>query len=70
MKKKLQKLTQEKKTTQNVIVAEWITTKLIELSKKRRDQTVEMETLKTKCKNLEATLIFKDDMERQRTELR
>ncbi|KAG5346727.1 CCD13 protein, partial [Acromyrmex charruanus] len=70
MEEKLQKLTQEKKTTQNAIAAEWVITKLIELSKKYRDQIVKM-ALKTKCKNLEATLIFiNDDIERQRTELK
>lgn len=46
------------------------TTKLIELSKKYRDRTAEVEALKTKCKNLEATLVIKDDkLGRQRTEL-
>ncbi|KAL6267308.1 hypothetical protein P5V15_000383 [Pogonomyrmex californicus] len=67
---KLRKLSQEKQNLQNAKPAELATTKLIELSKKYRDRTAEMEVLKTKCKNLEATLIIKDDeLERQRKEL-
>lgn len=67
---KLWKLSREKQTSQNTTVAEPATTKLIELSKKYRDQTAEVEVLKTKCKNLEATLVIKDDeLGRQRTEL-
>ncbi|XP_011703109.1 PREDICTED: coiled-coil domain-containing protein 13 isoform X3 [Wasmannia auropunctata] len=67
---KLRKLSQEKQNSQNTMATELATTKLIELSKKYRDQTAEMEALKTKCKNLEATLVIKDDdLERQRTEL-
>ncbi|XP_011630105.1 coiled-coil domain-containing protein 13-like [Pogonomyrmex barbatus] len=67
---KLRKLSQEKQNLQNAMPAELATTKLIELSKKYRDRTAEMEVLKTKCKNLEATLIIKDDeLERQRKEL-
>ncbi|XP_018407569.1 PREDICTED: coiled-coil domain-containing protein 18-like [Cyphomyrmex costatus] len=70
MEEKLRTMMQEKQNTQNATAAEWITTKLTELSKKYRDQTTEIETSKTKCKNLEATLIIKDnEMERQKTEL-
>lgn len=43
----------------------------IELNKKRRSQTAEIEGLKTKCKHLEAALAVKEDeLERQRIELR
>lgn len=69
---KLRKLSQEKLNWQNAIgkTTEPATTKLIELGKKYRNQTAEMETLKTKCKNLEATLLIKDsELERQRAEL-
>lgn len=45
-------------------------TKLLELGKKYRNQTAEVETLKTKCKNFEATLVIKnDELERQKMEL-
>ena len=69
---KLRKLSQEKLNLQNAIgkPTEPAKTKLIELGKKYRHQTAEMETLKTKCKNLEATLAIKDDeLERQRAQL-
>jgi peptidoglycan hydrolase CwlO-like protein len=62
---KLRELSQEKLNLQNAIAigkpTESATAKLIELSKKYRDQTAEMEVLKTKCKNLEATLAIKED---------
>ncbi|XP_077272327.1 coiled-coil domain-containing protein 13 [Temnothorax americanus] len=67
---KLRKLSREKQNSQNATTAESATAKLIELSKKCRDRTAEVEALKTKCKNLEATLVIKDDeLGRQRTEL-
>ncbi|XP_029176528.1 coiled-coil domain-containing protein 13 [Nylanderia fulva] len=69
---KLRKLSQEKLNWQNAIgkSSEPAKTKLMELGKKYRNQIAEMETLKTKCKNLEATLLIKDDeLERQRAEL-
>ncbi|XP_026824385.1 coiled-coil domain-containing protein 13 [Ooceraea biroi] len=69
---KLRELSQEKLNPQIEIgkPTELATTKLIELSKKYRDRTAEMEALKTKCKNLGATLIIKEDeLERQRAEL-
>lgn len=69
---KLRELSQEKLNLQNTIdkPAELVTAKLIELSKKYRDRTAEMEVVKTKCKNLEATLVIKDnELERQRVEL-
>lgn len=67
---KLRKLSQDKQNLQNVTASEPTMTKLIELSKKYRDRTAEMEMLKTKCKNLEATLLIKDiELERQKTEL-
>ncbi|XP_011869714.1 PREDICTED: coiled-coil domain-containing protein 13 [Vollenhovia emeryi] len=67
---KLRKLSRGKQNLQNATTAEPATTKLIELSKKYRDRTAEVEALKTKCKNLEATLVIKDEnLERQRTEL-
>ncbi|XP_071634126.1 uncharacterized protein [Temnothorax longispinosus] len=67
---KLRKLSREKQNSQNATTAESATAKLIELSKKCRDRTAEVEALKTKCKNLEATLVIKgDELERQRTEL-
>ncbi|CAL1673333.1 unnamed protein product [Lasius platythorax] len=69
---KVRKLSQEKLNWQNAPgkPTEPATTKLIELGKKYRNQTAEMETLKTKCKNLEATLVIKDDeLEHQRAEL-
>ncbi|KAL6439018.1 hypothetical protein ACFW04_003786 [Cataglyphis niger] len=69
---KLRKLSQEKLNLQNIggKPIEPATTKLIELGKKYRNQTAEIEALKTKCKNLEATLVIKDDeLERQRAEL-
>jgi len=62
---KLRELSQEKLNLQNAIAigkpTESATAKLIELSRKYRDQTAEMEVLKTKCKNLEATLTIKED---------
>lgn len=68
---KLRKLSQEKLNLQNIIGKPIEpATKLIELGKKYRNQTAEIEALKTKCKNLEATLIIKDDeLERQRAEI-
>ncbi|XP_029678452.1 coiled-coil domain-containing protein 13 [Formica exsecta] len=68
----LRNLSQEKLNLQNIIgkPIEPATTKLIELGKKYRNQTAEIEALKTKCKNLEATLVIKDDeLERQRAKL-
>lgn len=68
---KLRKLSQEKQNSLNATTTELATTKLIELGKKYKDRTAEMEALKTKCKNLEATLVIKDDeLERQKTEPR
>lgn len=69
---KLRELSQENLNLQNTIEKppELVTTKLIELGKKYRDRTAEMEVVKTKCKNLEATLVIKDnELERQRVEL-
>ncbi|XP_072751070.1 coiled-coil domain-containing protein 13 [Anoplolepis gracilipes] len=69
---KLHKLSQEKINLQNTVgkPTEQATTKLIELGKKYRNQTAEVEILKTKCKNLEATLVIKnDELERQKVEL-
>ncbi|XP_067205747.1 coiled-coil domain-containing protein 13 isoform X2 [Linepithema humile] len=69
---KLRELSQEKLNLQNTIrkPTELVTTKLTELSKKYRDRTAEMEAVKTKCRNLEATLVIKDnELERQRVEL-
>ncbi|GAB1860624.1 Coiled-coil domain-containing protein 13 [Camponotus japonicus] len=69
---KLRKLSQEKLNSQNTVEksTESTRTKLIELGKKYRNQTAEVETLKTKCKNLEATLVIKnEELERQKTEL-
>lgn len=69
---KLRKLSQEKLNSLNTVEksTESARTKLIELGKKYRNQTAEVETLKTKCKNLEATLGIKnDELERQKTEL-
>lgn len=70
---RLRQLSHEKVNSQDAITTEneSATNKLIELGKKYRDQTAEMEVLKTKCKNLEATLTAKEDeLERQRVELR
>lgn len=68
---KVRELSQEKQNLQTPKPTELATTKLVELSRKYRDRTAEMETLKTKCKNLEATLVIKDEeLERQRAELR
>jgi len=69
---KLQILSQEKQNSQNATTSELTMTKLIELNEKYRDKTAEMvEALKTKCRNLEVTLISKDDkLEGQKTELR
>lgn len=71
---KLRELSQEKLNSQNAIAIgkpnELATAKLIELSKKYRDRTAEVEALKTKCKNFEATLIIKEnELEHQRAEL-
>jgi len=68
---KLQILSQEKQNSQNA-TSELTMTKLIELNEKYRDKTAEMvEALKTKCKDLEITLVSKDDkLEGQKTELR
>lgn len=68
----MRKLSQEKLNSQNTVEksTESTRTKLIELGKKYRNQTAEVETLKTKCKNLEATLVIKnEELERQKTEL-
>lgn len=68
----MRNLSQEKLNLQNIIgkPIEPATTKLIELGKKYRNQTAEIEALKTKYKNLEATLVIKDDeLERQRAKL-
>lgn len=72
--KKLRELSQEKLNARNAIAigtpAELARVKLIELSKKYRGRTAEIETLRTKCKNLEATLAIKEDeLERKRIEL-
>jgi len=67
---KLQILSQEKQNSQNATASEMTMTKLIELSEKYRDKTAEMEALKTKCKDLEVTLVIKDDkLEGQKTKL-
>lgn len=70
---KLRQLSQEKQNSQNATTAEKGSTanKLTELNKKYRNQTAEIEVLKTRCKNLEDTLVLKkDELERQRIELR
>lgn len=67
----MRKLSQEKLNSQNTVKkSESTRTKLIELGKKYRNQTAEVETLKTKCKNLEATLVIKnEELEHQKTDL-
>ncbi|XP_032664783.1 coiled-coil domain-containing protein 13-like [Odontomachus brunneus] len=69
---KLRQLSQERLNSQNTITAgkESAANKLIEVSKKCRNQTAKIEVLKTKCKNLEAILaVKKDELERQKVEL-
>ncbi|XP_014472720.1 PREDICTED: coiled-coil domain-containing protein 13-like [Dinoponera quadriceps] len=66
-------LSEEKLDSQNTIEIgkESAANKLSELGKKYRNQTAEMEILKVKCENLQATLSVKEDeLKRQRAELR